>query len=617
MAKDRKWLFFVDDFGFSSLLINRLKHAGHDVVTVSVGSSFRQANTRSFLIDPSNLQHYDSLIQELGTNGTLPDRIVHAWSVTGQHSAESNADSFAQAQRLGFYSLLFLAKALATHNVGYEINLFALSDNAQDVCGNEILRPEKSTLFGPCIVIRQEYPNVRTRSIDVDLSEHLGYHESTAEFVLGEFLDSSDSNLFIAHRNGHRWVQTYEPVILDQAVTSGSSFRQDGIYLITGGLGKVGMAVSEFLAKNYRAKLVLTGRSYLPNKECRKTWLENHLLDDPVSVRIRALERIEQLGGEVLYVNSNVADLSGMQAAIEQTYQRFGALHGVIHGAGIVGDYLEIKDSNFETCNKHFQAKAHGLEVLEQVLEGKALDFCLLLSSVASILGGIGEAAYTSSSNYMDTFAHRHNRSSSVPWLSLNLDIWLVHDRDAIRSNLGTAFKDLVMSTEEALSVIDVVLAAKSASQLVISTGDLNARINQGVKLELLNNRGRATAAIPTRATVVHGDETEQRIAQIWQDALGIDDIGLHDSFAQLGGHSLLAIRIVAELRKAFHIDLPVRSLFDAPTVAELAAYIRNFITAEIDALTEEEVERLLRMSEVCEPTDDLVTDRTFASKAL
>jgi len=69
-------------------------------------------------------------------------------------------------------------------------------------------------------------------------------------------------------------------------------------------------------------------------------------------------------------------------------------------------------------------------------------------------------------------------------------------------------------------------------------------------------------------------DETEQQIARILQDALGINEVGIHDSFAELGGHSLLAVRIVAELRKAFQIDLPVRALFDAPTVAELSRYI-------------------------------------------
>jgi len=69
-------------------------------------------------------------------------------------------------------------------------------------------------------------------------------------------------------------------------------------------------------------------------------------------------------------------------------------------------------------------------------------------------------------------------------------------------------------------------------------------------------------------------DEREKQIAGILQDALGIKEVGIHDSFAELGGHSLLAVRIVAELRRAFEIDLPVRALFDAPTVAELSRYI-------------------------------------------
>src|SRR6185295_17569882 len=99
---------------------------------------------------------------------------------------------------------------------------------------------------------------------------------------------------------------------------------------------------------------------------------------------------IEKLGGEVLYVNASVADAGAMRGVIEQACQRFGTLHGVIHGAGIVGDagYREIKDSNNADCDAHFQAKAHGLRALEDVLAGKNLDFCLLLSSLTPVLGG-------------------------------------------------------------------------------------------------------------------------------------------------------------------------------------------------------------------------------------
>src|SRR5207237_9401150 len=84
-------------------------------------------------------------------------------------------------------------------------------------------------------------------------------------------------------------------------------------------------------------------------------------------------------------------------------------------------------------------------------------------------------------------------------------------------------------------------------------------------------------------------DETESRICAIWQDALGIDEIGVHDSFADLGGHSLIAIRIVAQLRQAFDLELPMRALFDAPTIAELSARIQRATIAEIEALTDEQ----------------------------
>ena len=582
--KARAWLVYADDLGFTSVLIARLKAAGQDVVTVRAGKRFQQADPRTFTIEPANSQHHDLLIRALQTNRSLPDRIVHAWSITGIPSAQPEGDRFTQAQALGFYSLLFLARALAAHDVGHEIKLFALCNNVHEVYGTETLCPDKSTLLGPCMVIRQEYPNIRLKSIDVDVSEHAGERESAADLIVGEFL-AADSSLCVAYRNAQRWVQTYEPVGLGNSSHRPSAFREGGVYLITGGLGKIGVAISEYLAEKYRASLVLVGRSSLPSRE--------------------SIGRIEQRGGRVLYVNASVADPSAMRGALEQAYQRFGALHGVIHGAGIVGDdgYREIKDSDCESCDRHFQAKAHGLRVLEEILDGKALDFCLLMSSLTSILGGIGQAAYASSNIYMDSFARRHNRTSPVPWLSVNWDVWRLHDDAAIDSGLGTTLRELGMSAEEATQMMETALAVRTASQLVVSTGDLGARIDQWIKLESLDTR--ATVASPARSALskrpslqtnfdAPRDATEQQIARIWQLALGIDEVGINDGFAQLGGHSLLAVRIVAELRKTFRIDLPVRVLFDAPTVAELSRYVKQRLIAEIEALTEEEAQWLV-----------------------
>ncbi len=148
--------------------------------------------------------------------------------------------------------------------------------------------------------------------------------------------------------------------------------------------------------------------------------------------------------------------------------------------------------------------------------------------------------------------------------------------------------------------MLETVLALGTAGQLIVSTGDLGARIDQWIKLESLNPRVTAPttagAQRPSLQTAFQAprDETERQVARIWQDALGIEAVGSDDSFADLGGHSLLAVKIIAELRRAFQIDLPVRALFDAPTVAELSRYIREQLIAEIDALTDEEARSLV-----------------------
>ena len=163
------WLVYADESGFAAGLVARLASAGHDVVTVRAGSRFQQEDARTFTIEPATAEHYDLLIRTLAANQSLPDRIVHAWSVAEVGSAKTERDRFAAAQTLGFYSLTFLAKALAAHNRRQEIKLFALSREVQDVSGADALCPEKSTLLAPCMVIRQEYPNIRVKHVDLDV----------------------------------------------------------------------------------------------------------------------------------------------------------------------------------------------------------------------------------------------------------------------------------------------------------------------------------------------------------------------------------------------------------------------------------------------------------------
>ena len=493
-------------------------------MTVEAGRRFQRRDAHSFTIDPADARHYDALVRAI----KAPERIVHAWNV-GEPDASTACSSWP-------------ARSART-TPGGTSRLAVVSTNLQDVTGAEELHPEKATLLGPCMVIRQEYPNIRVKSIDLD--------GASPDSLVGELL-AADSDILVAYRNGQRWVRSYEPLAPGDAARP--AFRQRGVYLITGARGRIGRAIAQYLWEKYDARLVLVGRG--------------------------AQEQV----GENLYVRADVSDEGAMRSAVAQAYKRFGALHGVIHAAGVVGEaaYREIKEADPSSCEAQFQAKVHGVRVLERVLEGKPLDFCLLMSSLASLLGGIGQATYAAVNLYMDAFARRHNRSGGVPWLSVNWDVWRFDDASPFGARLGTTLKELGMSAGEAMQAMETALALRGAGQLVVSTGDLDARIDQWVKLDSLAAEKPAAKAAPRRAGYAPPrDDAERAICRIWQDTLGLEEVGVHDSFFELGGHSLLAIRIIVELRKAFRVDLPVRALFDAPTVEKLARCIQGLAFVE------------------------------------
>jgi hypothetical protein len=118
--------------------------------------------------------------------------------------------------------------------------------------------------------------------------------------------------------------------------------------------------------------------------------------------------------------------------------------------------------------------------VLKESLAGEPLDFVLLMSSLASVLGGLGESTYASANIYMDTFARKHSRSSSVPWLSVNWDFWRDTNTAAIHSGLGATIKELGMSRAEATSVLEAVHSPECQP----TRPAIWVRISQWIKLE-------------------------------------------------------------------------------------------------------------------------------------
>ncbi|HEX7334405.1 MAG TPA: SDR family oxidoreductase [Pyrinomonadaceae bacterium] len=592
-APQGPWLVFCDDRGIGNDLVSQLRERGQQVVTVYAGENLRRINVLDYTIDPREKEHYEALINELGSQGITFPHVVHLWSV----SAAEDSSSFDRTQDLGLCSLVLLTQALSERALTTE--LVVVTDSVYEVIGSELLHPEQSTILGACKVIPQENPGIACRSLDFVLPRE---NSGVPAQVIAQLLDELNENTperVVAYRGRHRWVQDFEPVRVEKEAGE-SRLRQGGVYLITGGLGLVGTALAQDLARNFKAKLALLGRNGLPVREEWPRWLQEHADEDEVSERMRNVQELERAGAEVLVLRADVSNEEQMRAAVAATLERFGRLDGVIYGA-VAGESTdkEIRELQRADCDRQFQTRVKGLQVLEKVLADRELDFCLLLSSLSSVLGGITFTAYAAGNVYMDTFARRHNQTHAAQWMTVNWDAWNfdeVQEIDRLK-----AIADEGIKPGDGGEALERILLLGPVTQVLVSTSDLHARLERWVRFE--DAQSDAAVREVESASVLHprpnllepyvapSNELEEDLANTWQELLGIQQVGVNDNFFELGGHSLLATMVMSRLRKEFGVELSLRSFFESPTVSGLALSIAERVIKEQD---EESIAQLL-----------------------
>ncbi|MEH2381699.1 MAG: SDR family NAD(P)-dependent oxidoreductase [Nostoc sp.] len=598
-------LVFMDECGLGSQLVKKLELEGQDVITVKVGSEFTKLSECVYTLNPGQGNDYNTLLNELHTLGKTPQTIVHLWNVTPNSEAKLGLESIDKAQDLGFNSLLFLAQALGKQTINDQLHIAVVSNNMQEVTGVEVLCPEKATTLGPIKVIAQEYPNISCCSIDVVIPLKASLHEEELTLQLLAELTTQSCDRFIAYRGVHRWVQTFEPVQLDKSKEATPRLRKGGVYLITGGLGGIGLVLAEYLAKTAQAKLILIGRSALPLKEEWQQWLASHAALDSVSLKIRKVQELEELGAEVLAIAADVSNQQQMQEAITRAKNQFGQINGVIHAAGVPGGGV-IQGKTLDGVEKILAPKVKGTLVLDSIFKDVPLDFFVLTSSITSIIGGFGQVDYTSANAFLDAFTHYKNSKCGTFTVCTNWDTWQevgmavnVTLPDVLQKLRNEILK-LAILPSEGVDAFSRILGSK-LSQVVICPRDLHIREEwENAPKDFLEPQeftisSKLTHPRPELSNpyVAPGNELEQTIANIWQQLLGIEQVGIHDNFFTLGGHSLLATQLIYRMQKTFQVKLPLSSFFEATTIAKLAELIEEMIIEKIEELPEEEV-RLL-----------------------
>lgn len=557
-------LVFDDETGIGAILAERLKEMSAQPILVSRGSAFERSDDNSYRINGSDPEDFATLTAAVTGSEPRLAGMIYCWGLAAQ------GDDLKPAGELALLAPMRLAHALSAAQTVRPLPMIVVARGTAKVEIDDAIEPLRALGMGAARVIPQEHPGLRLAHVDID------DNSAVASQILAE-LAAGASEPAVALREGRRFLEAYEPAPLPHTDTA-LDLPDRPVVLVTGGLGHIGINLSERLFERAGARLVLIGRSGLPPAE---EWAASAADPQTPFAQRALLKRLARMQGErddVLVVRADLNDGAEVKAAVDAAIARFGRIDVVVHGAGRIdaAAFASVAETGPSVIEAQMAPKLTGLLHLIAALREHEPQRFILHSSISTVLGGLGLAAYAGVNAVLDAFA----LAGGEKWLSIDWDAW-DNAAESRMEQMATPIHPV-----EGQEVFLRLLGAGVGPRALVVVDDLDRRLQAWVHgADSAGKKGggdrhpRPNLATPYEEP---GTETERVLAEIWSEHLGVTPVGIFDRFLDLGGHSLLGVQVASEIRDRFQIEVPVIKLFQAPTISQLGAFIDKAISGEI-----------------------------------
>ena len=517
--------------------------------------------------------------------GEIPaevDAVVHLASLDSGLGETTTAEDLAAAQRRITGGVLQLAQKLARR--GGTARLWLVTRGAQPAGGAAPADPVQATVWGLSHTLALEHPELRCTRID------LGHGDAGEEVArLMAELRRPGAEDQIALRGAHRYVRRLTRAAWAAQAGEPLRFRADASYLITGGLGGVGLEVARWMAGRGARHLVLMGRSGA----------------SPAAQTV--LHGLQQRGVRIMVAQGDVADQARLQEILAQAGRDLPPLRGVMHAAGVLDDGVLLHQT-WQRFEKVMAPKVMGGWHLHTLTRDLPLDFFVLFSSGVGLIGAAGQGNHAAANAFMDALAYRR-RDLGLPAATINWGAW-AEVGAAARHGLDAQAGKLTFAPEQGLRALEQVmrraaLAKERTVQVAVLAvdwaglnsagaaygaaplfGELTGAAPKAVRTaapaaQERPLREQLAAALPNRRKAV----LQEHVARLAATVLGVPDaarIDVGQPLQELGLDSLMAVDLRNRLGRAVDGMLPVTLLFEYPSVGALTGFLASEVLAPL-----------------------------------
>ncbi|MET4141391.1 SDR family NAD(P)-dependent oxidoreductase [Pedobacter sp. UYP1] len=519
-------------------------------VIVLPGYTYQKKDKHTYQLDVADATSFKRLTKDLAQDGIVTDNWIYRWSM--------GRDQKVSAHLQDIYALLYLSQALITAAYAERIKLLFVYNHSDTVTA-----AVHQMAGGFARTLAYENPRISILSVGITEDETVNYQEiilqEITHYVMAPLLE-------VIYRQGRREERTVVPGKDFYGLPEQVLLKENGCYIITGGSGGLGMVFSAYLAEQYKAKIVLIGRS-----------AKNEVIEEK-------LLQLQQLGGDAVYYTANVADKKAIASIIAKVKKKYKKVNGVIHAAGLIEDSFIInkKPDSFERV---ITPKIYGAINLEECLQNEALDFFIAFSSIASLMPNQGQCDYAAANNFLDHLMYsrnqreigkgRHGISLAINWpLWENGGITISAEE---REHLWQVFGMKPMLNEDALKGFIKLLSTSNTStpcQAVLIEGIADKiEMHLNVERTLSNKQKEVPASGDFSAVLRH------MITAVLPEIKVITDT---DSFNKMGLSSSALVKLSALLTEYLDTAINPILLIEYNTIQELTAYVNNEIPAAV-----------------------------------
>lgn len=581
------FVLFADAYGVTDSLMSEFKSAGQSVMTVTTGKSFKQLSDDIYQIRRTSQEDLAMLWEDLEKRAISSLQIIYCPTLT-QNLGEIEYETLDQHFERGYLGIARIFKSLAGKNAFTEVEVLVVTNNLVAIASLDSVNPLKAAMLGPVKVGPTEMTQVRSRIIDIPFPFQSEKEQETyVKKLLQEVHHHSDLPV-VGYRFKERWIPSHVPLKAEARRESHVTIQEEAAYVVTGGLGGMGLTIAKSLVSKFNADVVLLHRSPFPKREEWDNWVRNKDANDPISKKIHQIREVEKQGAKLKLFQVDISKEEEVKGFMESLKAMDKEVKGLIWAAGEVDYGGIIQNRNEDELVKYTQSKIHGLLLFEKYLGFENLEFVALFSSIGNLFYQMkfGQVAYNAANEFLASFAHYGREKYGIHIFTINWTDWLdvgmtVNTQLAV---LGSTDISLANSkipdglyphqgVEIFYTCLETDVAVVSTFKKDIFEAIEDQKERRSEYLDVSDRtQGKAESAIL--------DESEESLSSIliatYAKFFGNDSVGLTSDFFELGGDSLKALTLASRINKKLGSKLSIGDIYKYPTPRALSEILKE-----------------------------------------